>query len=322
MSLIQCVDCGHKVSTMAESCPNCGCPVSVSINAAKMSENLIDLDLVQKMMTEKDDFSDLDIEEIGEKDTDGTAGEDDVNVGDGPVRRSHRTEGSDGEDDGYESFWDKLPWSPAQSDRILKIALIVVGALTVIAFIVTGIMFSQSLKTDGGEVESESETESVSESSSEGSSEDSEGGNSGEASNVNDSDAAGADNSVSSDTGSTGSDNSGSSDAGSTTVQPTAGADTNANDTVTTAAATAASGNAEGYEETTAEEVTDAETSGEETAKETTAEAETTDETTEADDTAADSDKSTTTAADSDKTTTTAAETETTTAAEETSPAA
>ena len=29
MSLIQCPECGHDVSTFAETCPNCGCPTSI-----------------------------------------------------------------------------------------------------------------------------------------------------------------------------------------------------------------------------------------------------------------------------------------------------
>jgi len=32
MALIKCVECNHEVSEFAESCPNCGCPISISKN--------------------------------------------------------------------------------------------------------------------------------------------------------------------------------------------------------------------------------------------------------------------------------------------------
>lgn len=31
MALIKCIECNHEVSEFAENCPNCGCPVSMSI---------------------------------------------------------------------------------------------------------------------------------------------------------------------------------------------------------------------------------------------------------------------------------------------------
>lgn len=37
MPLIKCVDCGNEVSTFAEQCPSCGCPVRVSLE--KYNEN-------------------------------------------------------------------------------------------------------------------------------------------------------------------------------------------------------------------------------------------------------------------------------------------
>ena len=35
MALIKCVECNHEVSEFAESCPNCGCPISMSTNRKK-----------------------------------------------------------------------------------------------------------------------------------------------------------------------------------------------------------------------------------------------------------------------------------------------
>ena len=35
MSLIKCIECNHEVSGFAESCPNCGCPISMSTNRKK-----------------------------------------------------------------------------------------------------------------------------------------------------------------------------------------------------------------------------------------------------------------------------------------------
>lgn len=31
MALIKCIECNHEISEFAENCPNCGCPVSMSI---------------------------------------------------------------------------------------------------------------------------------------------------------------------------------------------------------------------------------------------------------------------------------------------------
>lgn len=31
MAIIKCMECGHDVSTFAEKCPNCGCPVSILV---------------------------------------------------------------------------------------------------------------------------------------------------------------------------------------------------------------------------------------------------------------------------------------------------
>ncbi len=41
MSLIQCPECGHDVSTLAAACPNCGCPTSAMQIAPVQSENTI-----------------------------------------------------------------------------------------------------------------------------------------------------------------------------------------------------------------------------------------------------------------------------------------
>lgn len=34
MSLIKCIECGHEVSTHADKCQNCGCPVSISVSSS------------------------------------------------------------------------------------------------------------------------------------------------------------------------------------------------------------------------------------------------------------------------------------------------
>lgn len=39
MSIIKCCECGHDVSTFAESCPHCGCPVSISSNRSTPYDN-------------------------------------------------------------------------------------------------------------------------------------------------------------------------------------------------------------------------------------------------------------------------------------------
>lgn len=39
MALIKCIECGHEVSEFAESCPNCGCPVSMFKNTNKQNIN-------------------------------------------------------------------------------------------------------------------------------------------------------------------------------------------------------------------------------------------------------------------------------------------
>ena len=38
MALIECCECGHKVSEYAEICLNCGCPVSI-IKKLSLKEN-------------------------------------------------------------------------------------------------------------------------------------------------------------------------------------------------------------------------------------------------------------------------------------------
>lgn len=32
MSILKCIECGHDVSSYAEKCPNCGCPVSIILD--------------------------------------------------------------------------------------------------------------------------------------------------------------------------------------------------------------------------------------------------------------------------------------------------
>lgn len=36
MGLIKCTECGHEISSKAEKCPNCGCPVSKMANLPVM----------------------------------------------------------------------------------------------------------------------------------------------------------------------------------------------------------------------------------------------------------------------------------------------
>ena len=33
MAIIKCIECSHEVSSFADKCPNCGCPVSIIMNA-------------------------------------------------------------------------------------------------------------------------------------------------------------------------------------------------------------------------------------------------------------------------------------------------
>ena len=39
MALITCIDCGQSVSDHAEICPHCGCPISLSLENQKTSNN-------------------------------------------------------------------------------------------------------------------------------------------------------------------------------------------------------------------------------------------------------------------------------------------
>lgn len=41
MSLIKCADCGHDVSSHADKCPYCGCPVSVSLQSTGSNETTL-----------------------------------------------------------------------------------------------------------------------------------------------------------------------------------------------------------------------------------------------------------------------------------------
>ena len=43
MPLIKCVDCGNDVSSYADVCPKCGCPVQKSISKAENSNKLVDV---------------------------------------------------------------------------------------------------------------------------------------------------------------------------------------------------------------------------------------------------------------------------------------
>lgn len=44
MALQKCIECGHEVSTYADKCPNCGCPVSITKGVE--SEKYVDVILV------------------------------------------------------------------------------------------------------------------------------------------------------------------------------------------------------------------------------------------------------------------------------------
>ena len=58
MALIQCPECGHKVSTMADACPNCGCPVRLMVNVESCVINGVKYDLSQqKQMALNGDFA-------------------------------------------------------------------------------------------------------------------------------------------------------------------------------------------------------------------------------------------------------------------------
>lgn len=43
MSLIKCFECGKEFSDKADSCPNCGCPTSITINEIYKSTNTINI---------------------------------------------------------------------------------------------------------------------------------------------------------------------------------------------------------------------------------------------------------------------------------------
>ena len=60
MALIECCECGHKVSEYAEFCLNCGCPVSI-IKQLSLKENhtivngeVYDFTDIKQMMNEND----------------------------------------------------------------------------------------------------------------------------------------------------------------------------------------------------------------------------------------------------------------------------
>ena len=42
MALITCVECGNKVSDLAESCPECGCPVEIKITCFECGASISD----------------------------------------------------------------------------------------------------------------------------------------------------------------------------------------------------------------------------------------------------------------------------------------
>ncbi len=44
MSLIKCSECGKEMSSRAEKCPNCGCPIIFARNGESASENLTTFD--------------------------------------------------------------------------------------------------------------------------------------------------------------------------------------------------------------------------------------------------------------------------------------
>lgn len=41
MAIVKCTECGHDVSTYADKCPNCGCPISVITNSGKDLFNVV-----------------------------------------------------------------------------------------------------------------------------------------------------------------------------------------------------------------------------------------------------------------------------------------
>lgn len=43
MAIIKCIECGHDVSTHADKCPNCGCPISVIVEGADNSRKIVDI---------------------------------------------------------------------------------------------------------------------------------------------------------------------------------------------------------------------------------------------------------------------------------------
>lgn len=43
MPLIKCIECGSEVSTYADACPRCGCPVQKSIDTTGNSNKLVDV---------------------------------------------------------------------------------------------------------------------------------------------------------------------------------------------------------------------------------------------------------------------------------------
>ena len=43
MALIKCIDCGNEVSSYAEACPKCGCPIQRSLDFAKEYDRSSDL---------------------------------------------------------------------------------------------------------------------------------------------------------------------------------------------------------------------------------------------------------------------------------------
>lgn len=50
MSLIKCIECGSEVSSYAQACPKCGCPVQVSIDALKI-DSLYDVVVSEAKIT-------------------------------------------------------------------------------------------------------------------------------------------------------------------------------------------------------------------------------------------------------------------------------
>ena len=43
MAIIKCIECGHDVSTLADKCPNCGCPVTMMLKSEQHSEDKFDI---------------------------------------------------------------------------------------------------------------------------------------------------------------------------------------------------------------------------------------------------------------------------------------